>query len=87
MVKFLPKFNERDPDVFFSLFESIPSDLKWTSEDKVLLLQTTLHGHAQEAFVALSAVERKDYKIVKDAVLKAYQLVPEAYRQRFRNHP
>ena len=55
MVKFLPKFNERDPDVFFSLFEGVASDLKWTSEDKVVLLQTTLYRHAQEAFVALSA--------------------------------
>ena len=75
MVKFLPRFNERDPDVFFSLFESVASDLKWTSEDKVLLLQTTLHGNAQEAFVALSAIERKEYKSVKEAVLKAYELV------------
>ena len=27
MVKFLPKFNEPYPDVFFSLFESVASDL------------------------------------------------------------
>ncbi|XP_059926095.1 uncharacterized protein LOC132471091 [Gadus macrocephalus] len=36
MVKFLPKFNERDPDVFFSLFESVASDLEWTGEEQVL---------------------------------------------------
>ncbi|XP_056458875.1 uncharacterized protein LOC130392418 [Gadus chalcogrammus] len=86
MVKFLPKFNERDPDVSFSLFESVASDLEWTGEDQVLLLQTALYGKSQEAYVALSATDLKSYKTVEEAVLKAYKLVPEAYRQRFWNH-
>lgn len=42
MIKFLPKFNERDPDVFFSLFENVASDRNWSDEDKTLLLQTVL---------------------------------------------
>lgn len=29
MVTFLPKFSEQDPDGFFSLFESVASDLQW----------------------------------------------------------
>lgn len=85
MIKFLPKFNERDPDVFFSLFENVASDREWDDEDKILLLQTVLVGKAQEAFVALPTTERKNYQCVKDAVLKCYELIPEAYRQRFRN--
>ncbi|XP_030229035.1 uncharacterized protein si:ch73-60h1.1 isoform X1 [Gadus morhua] len=85
MIKFLPKFNERDPDVFFSLFENVAKNQDWSSEDKTLLLQTVLIGRAQEAFVALTFEERRSYDKVKEAVLKCYELVPEAYRQRFRN--
>lgn len=59
MIKFLPKFNERDPDVFFSLFENVAADQNWSSGNKTLLLQTVLIGCAQEAFVALSFEERR----------------------------
>ena len=41
-------------------------------------------GKAQEAYSALSLAESKVYLSVKSAVLKAYELVPEAYRQKFR---
>ncbi|KAL2080855.1 hypothetical protein ACEWY4_022708 [Coilia grayii] len=85
MVKLLPKFNEREPDVFFSLFESVAEDRGWSDGERILLLQTVFVGKAQEAFIALSGSDRKRYAKVKDAVLKAYELVPEAYRQRFRN--
>uniref|UniRef100_A0A674PAM1 Gypsy retrotransposon integrase-like protein 1 n=1 Tax=Takifugu rubripes TaxID=31033 RepID=A0A674PAM1_TAKRU len=84
MVKFLPNFNERDPDVFFSLFEHVLADRGWTDADKVLLLQKVLVGKGQEAFVALSPSEKLSYQCVKAAVLKAYELIPEHYRQRFR---
>ena len=69
MVKFLPKFNEREPDVFFSLFEHVADDLNWGDEERTLLLQTVLVGRAQKAFVALPSEERKVYQCVKDAVL------------------
>ncbi|KAK0130945.1 hypothetical protein N1851_034377 [Merluccius polli] len=41
-------------------------------------------NRAQEAYSTLSTADCKVYKRVKSAVLKAYELVPEAYRQRFR---
>ncbi|XP_073672376.1 uncharacterized protein [Paramisgurnus dabryanus] len=85
MIKFLPKFNENDPDVFFSLFENIASEQNWSDEDKIVLLQATLIGRAQKAFVALPSSEKKIYRCVKTAVLKCYELIPEAYRQRFRS--
>lgn len=31
MVRLLPKFNERDPDIFFSLFESVADDCGWST--------------------------------------------------------
>lgn len=83
-LRLLPKFNEKDPDSFFSLFERIAEARKWPEGDQALMLQCVLTGRAQEAYSTLSADDCKVYKRVKSAVLKAYELVPEAYRQRFR---
>lgn len=49
------------------------------------MLQCVLTGKAQEAYAALTSEVCKNYVKVKAAVLKAYELVLEAYRQRFRN--
>ena len=43
-------------------------------------------GKGQEAYMALPISECVDYNSVKNAILKAYELVPEAYCQRFRNY-
>ena len=84
-VKLLPKFNERDPDIFFSLFENVAVECGWTDSERTLLLQSIFTGKAQEAFIALSETDRKKYTKVKEAVLRAFEWVPEAYRSRFRN--
>lgn len=83
-LRLVPKFNERDPDTFFSLFERIADSRKWVDSERTLLLQCVLTGRAQEAYSALSATDCQVYSKVKMAVLKAYELVPEAYRQKFR---
>lgn len=49
------------------------------------MLQCGFTGKAQEAYSALSSEDCKDYSAVKSAILKAYELVPEAFRQHFRN--
>ncbi len=59
MVRLLPKFNERDPDIFFSLFESVADDRGWSDSERTLLLQSVLVGRAQEAFIALPVLDRK----------------------------
>lgn len=82
-LRLLPKFNEEDPDVFFSLFERVAEAGKWSDSEQILLLQCVLCGRAQEAYASLGS-DGLTYKSVKDAVLKAYELVPEAYCQRFR---
>ena len=61
------------------------SNLKWPEDNWVLLLQSSLVGKAREVYSALSVEESAQYSVVKSAILKAYELVPEAYRQRFRN--
>ncbi len=43
-------------------------------------------GKAQEAYASLSPEANLDYDQVKSAVLRSYELVPEAYRQKFRHY-
>ena len=84
-LRLVPKFNERDPEIFFTLFERIAEARNWSDSDRVLLLQCVLTGRAQEAYSAICGENYLNYARVKSAVLKSYELVPEAYRQRFRS--
>ncbi|XP_062287781.1 uncharacterized protein LOC133992986 [Scomber scombrus] len=84
-LRLMPKFNENDVDTFFCLFERVADSRSWPDEERTLMLQCVFTGNAQEAYAALSSEDCKDYSVVKSSVLKAYELVPEAYRQRFRN--
>lgn len=83
-LRLMPQFNEQDVETFFCLFERVADSRGWPSEDRTLMLQCVLTGKAQEAYSALSSDDCKDYGTVKSTILKAYELVPEAYRQRFR---
>ncbi|CAC5371238.1 unnamed protein product [Mytilus coruscus] len=50
------------------------------------MLQSVFEGKAAEIYSALSSDNSSDYDEVKKEVLKAYELVPEAYRQKFRSY-
>ena len=54
-------------------------------ENWSMLLQSVLIGKAREVYTQLSVQQSANYEIVKELILKAYELVPEAYRQKFRN--
>ena len=51
-----------------------------------ILLQSALKAKASETYTALSPEQTSDYQFVKESTLKANQLIPEAYRQKFRNY-
>ncbi|XP_043964972.1 uncharacterized protein LOC122826755 [Gambusia affinis] len=84
-LRLVPKFSDKDVEIFFSLFERVAETRGWSDSDRIVLLQCVLVGRAQEAFSMLSLIDSQDYAKVKAAILKAYELVPEAYRQKFRN--
>ena len=84
--KLLPKFLETEVDDYFNHFEKVAHNLKWPEDQWISLLQTVLIGKARETFIALSVEDCQSYVIVKKAILKAYELVPEAYRIKFRSH-
>ena len=72
-IRLVPPFQEKEVDKYFAHFEKVADSLNWPKESWVLLLQSVLVGKAQEIYG-------------KEAILKAYELVPEAYRQKFRNY-
>ena len=49
-------------------------------------MQSVLVGKAQEICGSQSVEQSSNYEHVKEAILKAYELVPKAYRQKFRNY-
>ena len=50
-LQLLPKFSERDPGLFLSLFERVADTRGWPDGEHTLLLQCVLTGKAQETYV------------------------------------
>ena len=50
-----------------------------------MLLQSVLMGKARDIYSELFVEMSADYDTVKELILKGYEFVPEAYRQKFRN--
>lgn len=85
-IKLVPPFRESEADAYFIAFERIAAKLNWPKDMWGLMLQCSLVGKAQEVCSALPIEESLNYDLVKAAVLRVYELVPEAYRQKFRNY-
>ena len=67
-------------------FERVATSLAWPRSVWPLLLQCVLVGKSQQVYSSLSIDQGSDYTVVKSAILRAYELVPEAYRLRFRRY-
>lgn len=84
-LKIMPRFCAESPDIFFEACERIATERSWPKEEWVTLVCRELTGKGQEAYISLGFVDSSEYDTVKKAVLRAYDLVPEAYRQQFRH--
>lgn len=60
----LPKYDEKDPDIFFALFKRVAQFRGWPDSHQTL--------RSRRAFSALSPVESGNSAEVKATVLKAY---------------
>ena len=85
-IRLVPKFQEKAVDKYFPEFEKVAANLKWPKKYWSTLLQSVLIGKAAEVYSALAIADSSDYDKVKAAILKSYELIPEAYRQRFRRY-
>ena len=84
-IRLVPPFQKKEVDKYFLHFEKVAENLKWPREHWTLLLQSVVIGKAREIYTQLSLEQSSDYDKVKELILKAYELVPEAYRQKFRD--
>lgn len=84
-IALVPLFRESEVDSYFHVFERIAAALSWPKEFWSLLLHCKLVGKTQEVCTSLTVEQSLDYDVVKSTVLRAYELVPEAYRQKFRS--
>ncbi|CAI5665547.1 unnamed protein product [Oreochromis niloticus] len=82
--RLVPVFRDTEVEVYVESFEQIATALRWPRDAWAILLQCKLVGKPQEVCSSLSAECSLDYDKLKSAILLAYELVPEAYRQRFR---
>ncbi|CAI5670350.1 unnamed protein product [Oreochromis niloticus] len=83
-IRLVPVFRDTEVDSYFESFERIATALHWPRASWAILLCCKLAGKAQEVCSSLSAEDSLDYDKLKSAILLAYELVPEAYRQCFR---
>ena len=81
----LPKFEENEPDEFFQLFEKVALNLNWPRENWPSLMQSVLVGKGRTKYLSLSVQQCQDYEIVKQEILKAYEVTAEFYHAKFRN--
>ncbi|XP_051889476.1 uncharacterized protein LOC127580286 [Pristis pectinata] len=84
-VRLVPPFEEDQVDQYFQHFEKVAVSSNWPRKGWALMVQSVIKGKAQKAYSALSVEDAAEYTKVKQAILKAYELVPEAYRQKFRD--
>ena len=84
-IRLVPPFQEKEVDKYFLHFEKVAENLNWPKEHWTLLLQSVLIGKAREIHTQLGVEQSHHYETVKELILKGYELVPEAYRQKFRN--
>ena len=84
-IRLVPPFQEKEVDKYFLHFEKVAENLKWPKEHWTLLLQSVIIGKAREIYTQLTVEQSSSYDTVKELILKAYELVPEAYRQKVRN--
>ena len=71
-------FLGKEVERYFSHFERVATTFEWPKDAWTLLLQCVLTGKAQEVYSSLALDQCADYEIVKAAILRAYELVPEA---------
>ena len=83
--RLVPPFQDKVVDKYFLHFEKVAENLKWLKEHWTLLEQSVVIGKAREIYTQFPVEQSSDYDKVKELILKAYEFVPEAYRQKFRN--
>ena len=82
----LPLFNEdRDQlDMYLQRFERYAAAQNWNRDEWALNLSSLLTGKALNVYSSIPIEDAHQYEILKFALLKAYNLTEDGYKQKFR---
>ncbi|MGH0133485.1 UNVERIFIED_CONTAM: hypothetical protein FKN15_055727 [Acipenser sinensis] len=77
---------EEDPEAYLVMFERVALMARWPQEWWALQLAPCLTGEAPAAYRALDNTAAQEYKLIKQAILRRYNVTGETYRRRFREY-
>ena len=82
----LPKFQEEGDsiDTYIDRFEAFAENQGWQEGEWALMLSALLRGKALHVFSTLSKADQRDYKKLREALMKGYDLTEEGFRRKFR---
>lgn len=83
----LPVFEETNDciDSYLQRFERFAFNAKWEESIWAINLSALLKGKALDVYSRLPAGEALNYRCLKQALLKRFQLTEEGFRSKFRN--
>ena len=79
--KRLYKFDENFVDECIEIFEKMATSEGWPQDKWCAIIQPNLVGKAQKAYNELTIDELSNIEMLKQHILKSFELVPEAYRK------
>ena len=82
--KLHPLSKDNDIEHFLATFERVAATCRWPESTWAIRLIPLLTGKARSAFVSMEMAETGDYALVKEAILKKFNISPETYRLKFR---
>ncbi|XP_076061649.1 uncharacterized protein LOC143037398 [Oratosquilla oratoria] len=80
----IPKFNEEDPDLFFSSFEGLAKQIGWTRDVWPVMIRSSLPPKALDVYTMFDCEGIYEYDQIKYEILKVYEVTPEYFRKKFR---
>ncbi|XP_038074478.1 uncharacterized protein LOC119742537 [Patiria miniata] len=82
----LPVFDETrdDLDAYIQRFERYATTQEWDEKDWAISLSALLKGKALDVYSRLAVHQSNDYKALKEALLKRFNLTAVGFRQKFR---
>lgn len=83
----MPCFDESkdDMDSFLHRFEIYADSQGWLKDQWAVYLSALLKGRALEVYSRLPVKEAQNYDILKDALLKRFNLTEEGFKQKFKS--
>jgi len=83
----MPCFDDRvdDMDAFLHRFEVYADSQGWKKDKWAVYLSALLKGKALDVYSRLPVKDAQDYDVLKDALLKRFNLTEEGFKQKFRS--